>query len=65
MFLIMQDQPICTYYHRYGICKYGPACRYDHPLNPGMFPPPFDHKPFGDFRNVDGAGKFRQGNESR
>ncbi|XP_073035889.1 zinc finger CCCH domain-containing protein 67 [Primulina eburnea] len=59
------DQPICTHYHRYGICKYGPACRYDHPLNPGMFPPPFDQKPFGDFRNVGGAAKFRQGNESR
>ncbi|KZV24860.1 zinc finger CCCH domain-containing protein 67 [Dorcoceras hygrometricum] len=59
------DQPVCTHYHRYGICKYGPACRYDHPLNPGTFPPPFDQKPFGDFRNVDGPGKFRQGNESR
>ncbi|XP_073015298.1 zinc finger CCCH domain-containing protein 67-like isoform X2 [Primulina eburnea] len=59
------DQPICTHYHRYGICKYGPACRYDHPLNPGTFPRPFDQKPFGDLRNVDGAAKFRQGNESR
>ncbi|KAK4479932.1 hypothetical protein RD792_012984 [Penstemon davidsonii] len=27
------DQPICTNYHRYGICKYGPACKYDHPSN--------------------------------
>ncbi|XP_075490175.1 zinc finger CCCH domain-containing protein 67-like isoform X1 [Primulina tabacum] len=59
------DQPICTHYHRYGICKYGPACRYDHPLNPRMFPLPFDQRPFGDLRNVDGAAKFRQGNESR
>lgn len=28
----MQGQPICSYYMLYGICKYGPGCKYDHPL---------------------------------
>ena len=30
----MQDKNICTYYSRYGICKFGPACKFDHPINP-------------------------------
>ncbi|XP_023772850.1 zinc finger CCCH domain-containing protein 43 isoform X1 [Lactuca sativa] len=27
------DQNMCTHYSRYGICKYGPACKYDHSPN--------------------------------
>jgi len=27
----IQDQNVCTYYSRYGICKFGPACKFDHP----------------------------------
>lgn len=23
---------MCSFYSLYGICKYGPACKYDHPL---------------------------------
>ncbi|XP_059657246.1 zinc finger CCCH domain-containing protein 67-like isoform X2 [Cornus florida] len=28
-----QDQNICSHYNRYGICKFGPACKFDHPVN--------------------------------
>lgn len=28
----MQGQPVCTNYIMYGICKYGPTCRFDHPF---------------------------------
>ncbi|KAJ0436339.1 putative transcription factor C3H family [Helianthus annuus] len=27
------DQNICTYFSRHGTCKYGAACKYDHPVN--------------------------------
>ncbi|KAK6261872.1 hypothetical protein QUC31_007688 [Theobroma cacao] len=26
----IQDQSICSHYSRYGICKFGPACKFDH-----------------------------------
>lgn len=26
-----QGQAICSYYSMYGLCKYGPTCRFDHP----------------------------------
>jgi len=29
----MQDQSVCSHYSRYGICKFGPACKFDHPIN--------------------------------
>ena len=29
----MQGQPVCSYYSLYGICNYGPACRFDHPVD--------------------------------
>ncbi|KAJ4773393.1 Zinc finger CCCH domain-containing protein 3 [Rhynchospora pubera] len=25
-------QPICSHYSSYGTCKYGPSCKYDHPV---------------------------------
>lgn len=28
-----QGQNVCTYYSHYGICKFGPACKFDHPIN--------------------------------
>lgn len=28
----IQGQPVCSYYSLYGICKYGPGCKYDHPV---------------------------------
>lgn len=33
-FTEIQDQNICTHYSRYGICKFGPACRFDHSVQP-------------------------------
>lgn len=27
------DRPICKCYSHYGVCKYGPACQFDHPLD--------------------------------
>lgn len=31
--LSIQGENVCSYYSRYGICKYGPACKHDHPIN--------------------------------
>lgn len=28
----MQGQPICSNYSMYGLCKFGPTCRFDHPF---------------------------------
>jgi hypothetical protein len=30
--LLLQGSPPCTFYTRYGICKFGPTCKFDHPL---------------------------------
>ncbi|XP_057488777.1 zinc finger CCCH domain-containing protein 67-like isoform X2 [Actinidia eriantha] len=30
-----QDQNICSNYTRYGICKFGPSCKFNHPKNYG------------------------------
>lgn len=30
--LYVQGQAVCPDYSMYGICKFGPTCRYDHPL---------------------------------
>lgn len=30
----IQDQNICSHYSRYGICKFGPACKFDHSIQP-------------------------------
>lgn len=27
----MQGQAVCSYYSMYGLCKYGPTCKFDHP----------------------------------
>lgn len=27
-----QDAPACTHYAQRGICKFGPACKFDHPM---------------------------------
>lgn len=36
MFLnIEQGEPLCIFYSRYGICKFGPSCKFDHPM--GVF----------------------------
>lgn len=30
-----QGEPLCIFYSRYGICKFGPSCKFDHPM--GIF----------------------------
>lgn len=30
-----QGEPLCVFYSRYGICKFGPSCKFDHPM--GIF----------------------------
>jgi hypothetical protein len=30
-----QGEPLCIFYSRYGICKFGPSCKFDHPM--GVF----------------------------
>lgn len=30
--LLLQGSPPCNFYTRYGICKFGPTCKFDHPL---------------------------------
>ena len=32
----MQGAPPCSFYTRYGICKFGPTCKFDHPLVGGL-----------------------------
>ncbi|KAG0452660.1 hypothetical protein HPP92_025324 [Vanilla planifolia] len=26
-------EPVCIFYDRFGLCKFGPACKFDHPVN--------------------------------
>ena len=33
--LVEQGEPLCIFYSRYGICKFGPNCKFDHPM--GIF----------------------------
>ncbi|CAI9753999.1 unnamed protein product [Fraxinus pennsylvanica] len=40
------DQPICTHYYRFGICKHGTGCKYDHSSNFTITQPPYDRPPF-------------------
>ncbi|KAK7861121.1 metal tolerance protein c4, partial [Quercus suber] len=32
------EQNICSHYGLYGICKFGPACKFDHPIDPPSSP---------------------------
>lgn len=34
-FPTVQGEPLCIFYSRYGICKFGPSCKFDHPM--GVF----------------------------
>jgi hypothetical protein len=34
--LYLQGAPPCSFYTRYGICKFGPTCKFDHPLVGGL-----------------------------
>lgn len=31
-FCSWQGEPSCIFYSRYGICKFGPSCKFDHPM---------------------------------
>ena len=35
VFIFQQGEPLCIFYSRYGICKFGPSCKFDHPM--GIF----------------------------
>lgn len=30
--ILLQGEPLCIFYSRYGICKFGPNCKFDHPM---------------------------------
>ncbi|KAM7272172.1 hypothetical protein ACFE04_026835 [Oxalis oulophora] len=32
---LYKGEPLCIFYSRYGICKFGPSCKFDHPM--GIF----------------------------
>lgn len=34
---IMKGEPVCNFYTMYGSCKYGSACKYDHPQMVGYY----------------------------
>lgn len=37
IFFCQQGEQLCVFYSRYGICKYGPNCKFDHPMGPVPF----------------------------
>uniref|UniRef100_A0A7N2MKI2 C3H1-type domain-containing protein n=1 Tax=Quercus lobata TaxID=97700 RepID=A0A7N2MKI2_QUELO len=37
-FFEIQEQNICSHYSLYGICKFGLACKFDHPIDPPSSP---------------------------
>ncbi|XP_068309258.1 zinc finger CCCH domain-containing protein ZFN-like [Pyrus communis] len=55
---LQKDQNICTHYSRYGICKFGPACKFDHPLHisSSTTSGPDHRLPFSDSATTNGAG---------
>lgn len=56
----IQDQNICAYYSRYGICKFGPACKFDHPIQPVSSPMAGvddQHLSYGNSVTTDNAGE--------
>lgn len=57
VFFEIQDQNICAHYSRYGICKFGPACKFDHPLHPASSPMTGvdQHLPYGHSVTTDKA----------
>lgn len=57
-----QDKNICSFYSRYGICKFGPACKFNHPDQPNFV---LDHElPYGDSAMMDGHGTTGSGHRS-
>lgn len=66
-FIEFQDQNICAHYSRYGICKYGPACKYDHsPLAPNLTVSGGENQPMygGLSLGMEGPGMARSGSRS-
>ena len=39
MFVFDQGAALCTHYAQRGICKFGPACKFDHPIAPLTYSP--------------------------
>lgn len=48
----MQGQPVCSYYSLYGICNYGPACRFDHPYGLSVPPTAFAYPPLAPYQRI-------------
>ncbi|KAJ8559716.1 hypothetical protein K7X08_003774 [Anisodus acutangulus] len=61
-----QGQAVCSFYSRYGICKFGPACKYDHPEHydnsASSTGYAFYQPPFGNSATTDGLRMARKGN---
>ncbi|KAK4375828.1 hypothetical protein RND71_006505 [Anisodus tanguticus] len=59
-------QAVCSFYSRYGICKFGPACKYDHPEHydnsASSTGYTFYQPPFGNSATTDGLRMARKGN---
>lgn len=36
-FCFLQGEPICSFYSRYSMCKFGPNCKFDHPIGTVMY----------------------------
>jgi hypothetical protein len=36
-FFCLQGEPICSFYNRYGMCKFGPNCIFHHPMGNPMY----------------------------
>lgn len=62
----IQDQDVCAHYSRYGICKFGPACKFDHPLHPALSPMTGvdQHLLYGDSVTTDKAEMAGSGSEA-
>ncbi|KAF4373984.1 hypothetical protein F8388_007890 [Cannabis sativa] len=56
-------QNICTYYSRYGICKFGLACKYDHPVQQTPTMSSVENQP-PLYSNLVGEGARRSKNET-
>lgn len=37
--MYQQGEPVCGFYSRYGICKFGPNCKFDHPMTTFAYGP--------------------------
>lgn len=62
LFFKTQDENICSFYGRYGICKFGPSCKFNHPDRPDFVLDP--DSPYGGSAMLDEAGTIGSGHRS-